>query len=412
MARKLNQLSALVVKKLHEPGNYLDGGGLRLQIAKGGSKSWLFRYQLGGKVREMGLGGYPTITLLDARQKALDARKLLVEGIDPLAARDASKESVKAAEVATKIAEAKRKTFKQCAEAYIADHEDGWKSDKLGKLWAATLRDYAHPVFGHLPVNEVDTALVMDVLRPIWKPKPETAARVRMRVENILDWAKVQGLRDGENPARWKGHLDHLLPERHKVAKVQHHAALPYAEVADFMAEVRGREALAARGLELLILTATRTSEVLGATWGEIDLDGAIWTIPAERMKMDREHRVPLSTQAVSMLRRIYKDRTSETWVFPGGRAGKSLSNMAFLVLLKRMERTGITPHGFRSSFRDWASETTAYPHEVCEMALAHTIKNKAEAAYRRGDLFEKRTKLMQDWANYCEVLKPTGPVS
>jgi len=404
MARKLNQLKDPEVRKATEPGTYCDGGGLELQVTATGSRNWVMRYMLAGKRRQMGLGGYPTISLADARQKAADARKLLEGGIDPLAARDAARAAAAAAEEAAKVEAAKRRTFRQCAEAYIADHEPAWKNPKLAKLWRSTLATYAYPTIGALPVEAVTVAMVVDILRPIWLEKRETADRVRMRTENVLDWAAAHELRTGENPARLKGRLEHLLPERGAAHRGGHHAALPYSEIATFMAELKGREALAARGLELLVLTAARTSEVLNAEWTEFDLDGAVWTVPGSRMKMGREHRVPLSTRAVDVLRNLHKSRTSEQWVFPGGKAGKPLSNMAFLVLIDRMGRKGVvTAHGLRSSFKDWASETTDYPNEVSDMALAHSIKNAAEAAYRRGDLFEKRVKLMQAWADYCQ---------
>ncbi|RAU22679.1 integrase [Paramagnetospirillum kuznetsovii] len=402
MSRALNKLTDKMVKSLLDVGSYSDGGGLEIQVAAGGSRNWVFRFMLRGRRRQMGLGGYPTVSLATARQKVATARALVAAGIDPLDHRE------EAAKV-LKVAEAKKRTFRQAAEAYITDQEPGWKNPRLAKLWRNTLTTYAFPVFGDWLVEDVDTAAVMDVLRPLWlggegtKPKSETASRVRMRVENILDWARVQGLRSGENPARWKGHLDHLLPAQSKVTRIQHHPAMSYSEVGAFMADLRGREALAARGLELLILTAARTSEVLEARWSEFDLDGATWTIPPERMKIDREHRVPLSTRAVDILRQLHGDRISDTWVLPGGKPDKPLSNMAFLVLLRRMNRTEITPHGFRSTFRDWAAEETSTPNHVVEMALAHSIRNAAEAAYRRGDLFEKRRRLMQDWADWCE---------
>ena len=406
MAQKLNKLTDTLVKKLREPGNYLDGGGLRLQIAKGGSKSWLFRYQLAGRSRELGLGGYPTVSLAGARQKASEARKLVKEGIDPLAHRDASRAAAAAAVEAAKVEAAKRKTFKECALTYIADHEEGWKNPKLAKLWRSTLTTYAFPSIGDLPVDAVNVGMVVDILRPIWLEKVETADRVRMRIENVIDCAAANGYRSGENPARLRGRLEHLLPDRGVAHKAGHHAALPYTEIGTFVAELRAREALSARGLELLILTATRTSEILNAEWPEFDLDGATWTIPASRMKVGAEHRVPLSTRAVNILRDLATERASDKWVFPGGKAGKPLSNMAFLILIARMGRKGITAHGFRTSFRVWSAEQTAFPNEVCEAALAHTIKNAAEAAYRRTDLFEKRVKLMQAWADFCGTVQ------
>ena len=397
MARPINKLTDRFVKGMSNAGRYSDGDGLELQVSPTGSKSWAFRFMLQGRRRQMGFGGYPETSLADARQKATEARKLVGQGIDPLEHREVQK-------VAVVVEAAKRKTFQQAAEAYITDHRDSWRGAKTAKLWQARLITYAFPAIGALPVDEITLAMVADVLRPIWMSKIETADKLRNHMENIFDWCAAQGLRSGENPARLRGGLGHVLPKRRSST---HFAALPYSEIGAFMVELRGREAPAARGLELLILTATRTSEVLEAQWSEFDLSAAVWTIPADRTKTEREHRVPLSTRAVDVLTVMHKERTSETWIFPGGKAGKPLSNMAFLLLLERMGRRGsITPHGFRSCFRDWAAETTDYPNEVCEMALAHVIKNAAEAAYRRGDLFEKRRRLMQDWSDYCAIVR------
>ncbi|MGH8040594.1 MAG: tyrosine-type recombinase/integrase, partial [Rudaea sp.] len=281
-----------------------------------------------------------------------------------------------------------------------AAHKSGWKNEKHAAQWTSTLDTYAYPVIGKLPVAAIDTVLVMKVLEPIWTTKTETATRVRGRMESVLDWATVRGYRDGENPARWKGHLDHLLPKRSKVKKVQHHPALVYAKAPAFLSELRAQEGTAARALEFLILTACRTNEVIGARWNEFDLAEKTWTVPAERMKAGKEHRVPLSAQALKIIKDLRKQVQGE-FVFPGLHEGNPLSNMAMLELLKRMERNALTVHGFRSTFRDWVGETTNYPREVAEAALAHTIKDKAEAAYARGDLFAKRRRMFDDWAGY-----------
>lgn len=397
MPRAINRLNPMKVAKTTEPGLYADGGGLYLQITKAGVKSWLFRYMLAGKARGMGLGPLHTIGLAEARARALDCRRLLLDGVDPIDTR-------KAERTAKKVAAANDKTFEQCATLYIEAHRAGWKNEKHADQWTNTLKTYAYPVFDVLPVSAIDTALVMKVLEPIWTTKTETASRLRGRIESVLDWATVRGYRAGDNPARLKGHLDTLLPKRSRVQKVKHHPALPYAELAEFMNVLRAEEGVAARALELLILTATRTNEVIGATWEEFDLDTPLWVIPAERMKMGKEHRVPLSSHAVEIIQ-AQQELRQNNYVFPGTQYGKPLSNMAMLQLLKRMGRTDITAHGFRSTFRDWAGETTHYPREVCEAALAHGIKDKAEAAYARGDLFQKRAALMQDWADFAKCV-------
>ena len=374
---------------------YADGGGLYLQISRFDTKSWVFRFTLDKKTRDMGLGPIHTISLSEARAEAEQCRKLVREGLDPIEQR-------KLARWQTRAEAKKVMTFKECAGKYISAHSEGWKSVKHAQQWTNTLTSYAYPTFGDLPVQAVDTGLVMRVLEPIWLTKTETASRLRGRIEKILDWASVRKYREGENPARWKGHLDTLLPARSKVQKVKHHSALPYAEAGLFMAELRHQDSVSARGLEFLILTAARTSEVLKATWQEIDIDDGLWTIPAERMKGAKEHRVPLSSAALNVLVEMKKSARN-AFVFPGMRNNTSLSNMVFLQLLKRMGRPGLTAHGFRSTFRDWAAERTNYPADVAEMALAHSVSNKVEAAYRRGDLFEKRRKLMEDWAAFVD---------
>ncbi|WP_321942755.1 tyrosine-type recombinase/integrase [Paraburkholderia tropica] len=394
MPRATNKLSQLAVAKTTKPGLYADGGNLYLQITTAGVKSWLFRYMRDGKPRGMGLGPVHTIGLAEARVLALDCRRLLLAGTDPLDARNAER-------AAQRVAESNDVTFQHCAEKYIEAHRAGWKNAKHADQWTNTLTTYAYPVFNPRPVSVIDTALVMRVLEPIWTTKTETASRLRGRIESVLDWATVRGYRSGENPARLKGHLDTLLPKRSRVQKVEHHPALPYTELPAFMNKLRAGEGIAARALELLILTATRTNEVIGATWQEFDLSEGVWAIPAERMKMGKEHRVPLSIRALALVKAQH-EVTRGDYVFPGARDKKPLSNMAMLQLLERMKRDDITVHGFRSTFRDWAGETTHYPREVCEAALAHGIKDKAEAAYARGDLFAKRAVLMQDWANFC----------
>lgn len=388
------KLSARQVAAIKDPGRYGDGDGLWLHVSKSGRKSWVLRYKRNGRAREMGLGPASLVSLAEARQKATEARRCLLEGLDPLQQREAAK-------AAARLEEAKAVTFKDAAERYIAAHEAAWRNPKHRQQWRNTLEQYAHPVLGQLPVGSVDTDLVMQVLEPVWATKPETAARVRGRIEAILDWARARGLREGENPARWRGHLQNLLPARRKVQRVKHHAALPYPEVPAFMARLREQPGISARALEFAILTAARTSEVLGATWDEIDLSAEVWALPAGRMKSGEAHRVPLSPRAVEILERM-SQHGCEGYVFEGQRKGKPLSNMAFLMALRRMERGDLTAHGFRSSFRDWAAERTGYPREVAEKALAHAIPDAVEAAYRRGDLFEKRRRLMADWAEFC----------
>jgi integrase len=320
---------------------------------------------------------------------------LLMEGIDPIEARNATRH-------AANVAATKTSTLDECAEAYIAAHQSGWRNAKHADQWKSTLKTYVSPVFGSLPVDAVDTDLVMKALGSIWTKKPETATRLRGRIESVLDWAKVRGLRTGENPARWRGHLDKLLPRRSKVATVVHHPALPYSQMAEFMTALRKEKGIAALALEFAILTAARTGEVIGAQWSEVDLNSAIWTVPASRMKARREHRVPLSARCMEIVTELQKMRGSE-YLFPGGRKGKPLSNMALLAVLRRMKRSDLTAHGFRSTFRDWAAEQTNYPREVAEMALAHTVGDKVEAAYRRGDMFEKRRHMMEAWRRFCD---------
>ena len=394
MAREINRLSAISVKALSERGRYPDGDGLYLQVSAFGTKAWIFRYTISGKPHQMGLGALRTVSLAEAREAARECRKLVRDGIDPISHRRAEK-------AARLLEGAKGKTFQQCAKDYIHDQGVAWRNVKHAAQWSSTLETYAYPVIGKLPVQAVDTALVMRILKPIWSTKTETATRVRGRLEMILDSAKVLGLRSGENPARWRGHLDKLLPQPSKVSKVKHHAALPYDEMGAFMAKLRERSAIAARGLEFLILTAARTSEVTDARWSEIDFAGKIWTVPADRMKSEKAHRIPTSPSALSVLQTMRETRQND-FIFAGNRPKAPLSNMAFLQLLKRLGRGDLTVHGFRSSFRDWAAERTAVPREVAEMALAHAVSDKVEAAYLRTDLFDKRRRLMDDWAAFC----------
>jgi integrase len=342
----------------------------------------------------MGLGSLDTVSLAEAREKATECRRLREQGIDPIGARDTRRASAA-------VERAKVLTFDQCAEHYITAHRAGWRSPKHLSQWKSSLATYVSPVFGNLPVGSIDVGLVMKVIEPIWATKAETASRIRSRIELVLDWAGARGFRDADNPARWKGRLENLLPRRSKVRAVQHHAALPYVEISDFMRSLRERDGVAARALEFAVLTAARTGEVFGAKWSEIDFKTKMWTIPGNRMKGAREHRVPLSDAAVAVLRRMLQERESD-YVFRGDRRA-TLSNMVLPKLLGRMGRDDLTVHGFRSTFRDWAAECTHFPNEVVEMALAHAIGDKVEAAYRRGDLFEKRRKLMDAWASYCD---------
>jgi integrase len=404
MSRIAKQLSQRRIETLKRLGRHPDGGNLYLKIGKGGRRNWVFLYQRYGRRREMGLGpaGENGVGLGEARAYAEDARRLLRDGKDPIEAR-ATKRAAEATE---------GKYFKSVAELYLAAHEDTWKNPKHRAQWKATLETYVYPRLGLRPLSEIDTGAVMDVLEPIWRDKTETATRVRGRIELILDYASARGWRTGENPARWRGHLDKLLPRPSKVAVVEHHAALPWQDIGPFMEALRKREAKAAQALDFLILTAARTSEVLGATWGEFDLSEGIWTIPAARMKAARAHRVPLSKPARAILGAVKPDTMNpDAYVFVSDKEDKPLSTMALLMLLRRMDRNDLTAHGFRSTFRTWAGETTAYAREVAEAALAHSIGDKTEAAYARGDLFTKRARLMEDWATFCARKRNAGDV-
>lgn len=394
-------LTDRMVKQARKPGVLIDGAGLRLRVTANPNtkelrKSWVLRVTVkGGPVREIGLGSADDIPLAEARERATEARRLARDGVDPIAARDA-KRAQRALEAARAM------TFRQCAESYIASQEAGWKNAKHRQQWPNTLKTYVYPFFGDLPVQAIDVTLVMKALEPIWTTKTETATRVRQRIEAVLDSAAVRGYRQGENPARWKGHLQKALPARAKIQKVKHHAALPYAEMPAFMHALRAMNGDSARALEFAILTATRTNETLKARWNEIDLKAKVWTIPGDRMKAGREHRVPLPRSAVMLLEKMREAHPKGDWVFPGADRENALSSMALLMTLRRMKRTDLTAHGFRSTFRDWASEQTAFSRETAEAALAHSIGDKTEAAYRRGDALEKRRKLMDAWAAYC----------
>jgi integrase len=400
MAHTVKKLSAVLVSKLSSPGHYGDGDGLWLQISGSGSKSWVFRFTLAGRRREMGLGGLNAVNLSVARERARQCRLLLTEGKDPIVARDAAKTS-------SALRAARSKTFDQCAASYINAHCGSWKSAKHAAQWETSLENYASPVFGALPVADVDTDLVVQVLQPIWDTKTETAVRLRGRIECILDWAAVSKYRQGENPARWRGHLENLLANPNKIAPVTNFPALPWWEIAAFMAQLGEREGVAARAVQFAILIACRSGEVRGATLTEIDLEANLWTIPATRMKAGKEHRVPLSTAAIALLQDMSRDRD---YVFSGRAHDAALSDMSLTAVLPRMGRGDITVYGFRSTFRDWCSKAAgnSFSREVCEHALAHSLPNKVEVAYRRGDLLDKRVLLMQEWSNYC-MSKATG---
>ncbi|MBX9753645.1 MAG: integrase arm-type DNA-binding domain-containing protein [Pseudomonadaceae bacterium] len=408
----MGKLSQKQIDNLNSPGTYEDGDGLRLVIKPTGKKSWVLRFQLSGKRREMGLGSYPNLTLKAARLDASDRRRLLLEGVDPLAARDAERT---AKQVAERNQKSKAITFREISADYIESHRVGWKNLKHCQQWQNTLATYADPVIGDLPAAEITTDHLLKILTPMWSSKAETASRVRNRIELVLDAAKARGLREGENPARWRGHLDKLLSIRSKTRGTLNHSALPYLELQPFIQALNTIDGLSALALKMTILTACRTSEVLAAEWAEIDLKAKLWTIPATRMKAERTHAVPLSDAVVALLVNLPKVSDS-TLVFPGARQGRPISNMAMLMTLRRMDvkstedggngwrgKDGrvITAHGFRSTFRDWAAECTHHTREVCEMALAHVVATGAEAAYWRSDLLEKRRNLMNDWAMF-----------
>jgi len=424
MARQFSKLSALQVAKLSKPGLYGDGGGLALQITKAGVKSWLFRFMRDGKPFGMGLGPLHTISLAEARVKALEARKLLVDGQNPLIVKKQNK-------LADVLERAKMMTFDQCSSAYIDAHKSGWKNAKHIDQWTNTLTTYASPVFGQLPVADVDTALIVKCLSPIWQTKTETASRLRGRIESVLGWATTSGYRAGENPARWKGHLENLLANIGKSSRTKNHPSLPWQRIGEFMLAINSREGIAAKAVEFVILTACRSGEVRGARWSEFDFNEKVWTIPKERMKATREHQVPLSDAALavlafmqlkkSALTELNTDSKNDPFVFAGTK-GQVLSDMTLTAVIRRMNSDdekpvwtdaagqGITVHGFRSTFRMWAAETTAYPREVAEHALAHQLPDAVERAYQRGTQFSKRQSLMAEWGAFCTSARRNAP--
>jgi integrase len=394
--RKAKELSPLEVRRLSQPGRWSVGGvdGLALQVTESGARSWVLRVTVAGKQREMGLGSFPSVPLAEAREKARAHRAKVEQGDDPISTRRAAQSAV----IAERNAQ---QSFAVVAAQYIAQHEKTWKNSKHAAQWQATLRAYAEPVLGVMFVRDVTAAHVIKVLEPIWANKTETATRVRSRIELVLDYATARGFRDGPNPARWRGNLDAALPRPSKVTKVQHHAAVPVADISRFMLRLVAVTGMGARALEFLIMTAARSGEVRGATWSELDIEAALWAVPAERMKAGREHRVPLSHPAIKLLKSLPQGQGADL-VFPGMRG--PLSDMSLSAVLRRM-KVDATVHGFRSTFRDWVSEQTNHPSEVAEMALAHAVGDKVEAAYRRGDLFDKRVAMMEDWAQFCAKL-------
>ena len=375
------------------PGRHGDGRGLFLYVKKSGSRSWVLRYQVAGRRRDLGLGAYPDVSLAMARERAAEARRMIANGEDPIAKKQ----------------QAKPKTFRDAALELIESKRPGWKNAKHAAQWTSTLEAYAFPKLGQMQVAKIETGDVIAALKPIWTKIPETANRVRQRIEAVIDYASAMGIRGGDNPARWRGHLDHLLPKPTKVRAVNHHPALPHADIAEFMAALGQRSGVATRALAFTVLTAARSGETRGMTWAEIDLEARVWTIPAQRMKAGKEHRVPLTDAAIASLG---EKRDADKLVFESeAKKGKPISDMSMTAVLRRMGRDAITVHGFRSTFRDWAGETTGFPREVIEAALAHGIKDKAEAAYARSDLFDKRRKLMEAWAAMATISSRVGKV-
>ncbi|MDR5771223.1 MULTISPECIES: phage integrase central domain-containing protein [unclassified Caballeronia] len=393
--RQLHKLNALKVSKESTPGYYADGGGLYLQISKSGSRSWIFRFSLAKRSREMGLGALATVSLAEARGLASECRKMLAEGRDPIEVRNAHRERAA-------LEETDSLTFKKAATDYIENNRASWKNAKHAQQWTNTLQTYAFPIIGKIDVRHVDTSMVVRVLQPIWAEKTETASRVRGRIECVLDYAKAIGKRAGENPARWRGHLDKVFPAEGKVHKIRHHPALPYAELPAFMRELRQREGVSARVLELTILTCARTTEALDLQPEELQLRNRLWIVPPARMKAKREHRVPMCDRAIELVQAALDQPREGKYLFPGEKKGRPLSNMAMLNLLERMGYPDITVHGFRSTFRDWVADCTEYPDSIADMALAHVVADKTDAAYRRGDMLERRRRLMDEWAKFC----------
>jgi integrase len=401
MAQTVNRLTATMAQKVKAAGMYPDGAGLYLQVTAEGAKSWVLRYSLRSKAREMGLGSFRKVSLADARRKAADCHKLLDGHVDPIEHRAKVR-------TAAALANAKTITFKEAADRYIAMRSKGLKNAKHAAQWGTTIATYAEPVLGKLPVRGIDAGLVHQVLEPIWSTKPETAGRVRGRIEKILGWARVNNYREGENPARWRDNLDQLLPRLSEVRKVKHHPALPYAELPTFMEKLRQEEGTAARALEFTILTAARTEEVILARPAEIDKREKLWTAPAEHMKLKRQHLVPLCDRAMQVL-----DAASKSYLFPSpSHPDKHLSNMAMLTVLDRMGYGHVTVHGFRSTFKDWTRDRTRFENYVSEAALAHASGDKIEAAYARSAVLDKRRKLMEAWAVYCAAPKAAKVVA
>lgn len=403
MPPKAKELAPLVINRLTEPGMHAVGGvsGLYLQVTASGARSWVLRAMVAGKRRDMGLGGFPDVTVAHAREKARAAREMVDRGIDPIEERRQARSALAASRAAAK-------TFEDCVTDFMKARESEWKNPKHRQQWKNTLDTYAGPFMGKLLVGDIGLPHVLKALEPIWHEKTETATRVRGRIEQVLDWATVRGYRTGENPARWKGHLDHLLAKPRKITKVQHHPAVPVDGVAAFLASLRGMGGMGARALEFAILTAARSGEVRGALWAEFDFAEKVWTVPGERMKGKVEHRVPLSKQAIELLQALPRFEKVEV-VFPGVK-GQVLSDMTLSAVMRRMKVDAV-PHGFRSTFRDWAAERTNFPRDLAEMALAHVIESKVEAAYRRGDMLAKRLKMMQAWADYCDTIPKAGNV-
>ena len=390
----IHRLTNLRIRKITKIGRFADGGGLYLQVSKWGSKSWIFRFSLYGKNRHMGLGSLNDLSLAEAREWAAKNRGLLKHGIDPIDQRNQQRRD-------HLDRNAPNHKFRECAEAFIAANESQWKNHKHRRQWRRTLELYAYPTLGDTEIDKVTVSQVLKALEPIWLEKTETASRLRGRIETVLDWAAARGYRGEDNPARWKGHLDKILPKKSKTRRVVHHPSLPYQEIGKFIEVLREANDQPAKALEFLILTAARTSEVLNATWGEIDLANRMWVVPALRMKNGRQHRVPLSEPTLQLLDELPGNRSSQ-FIFESAVTGRQLSNMSMLQWVKRSPFSGITVHGFRSTFRDWVAEQTDYPREVAEYALAHSLSDRTEAAYQRSDLFFRRVNLMEDWARHC----------
>jgi integrase len=380
--------AAGAIAALKKPGRYAVGDGAYFQISKWHTRSWIFRYERLGKGHNMGLGPYPLISLSDARTKARNAKRMLLDGIDLLQAK-------RKARTDALLQIARTKTFKECAEQYIATHDSDWSSAKSRAAWVSTFKNYVYPKIGALPVGDIDTAVVLGILEPLWSRTPSTASRVRGRIETVLGWAGVRGYRSTENPARWTGHLEHILPSPNN--GTEHLASLPYQQIGSFMAALRAAPGIGARALEFTILTACRSAEVTGARWDEIESD--VWVIPAKRMKGGKEHKVPLSNRARAILDDLRRD---DALVFPSVRAGKGLGNHALLRVLERLKYDCVTTHGFRATFRTWAAERTGFEREVAEMALAHAIPSAVERSYKRTTLFDRRRLMMQMWSDFC----------